>query len=148
MNAHTLPEINMPDDPQPLVKPGLYELSFVDFNTAMMFLGKAPKLIMTFRIVTMGKFFGIELKRYYNIKRIYGKPQRHGRFKISRGGDFLREYMTLFTGKVSRADRIPMSYFEKVLIEGRVDTVTHSRGKDIPEELQYSVIKELIRVMQ
>ncbi len=147
MNAQSLPDIRIPDDLPPLVKPGLYELSFVDFKTAMMFLGKAPKLVMTFRIVTMGKFFGTELKRYYNVQRIYGKPQRHGRFKPSCGGDFLREYMTLFTGKVNRRDRIPMSNFESVLIEGKVDTVIHSRGRDIPKELQYSVIKELRRVV-
>ena len=51
--------------------------------------------------------------------------------------------MTLFTGKVNRLDRIPMSNFENVIIEGRVDTVKRSRGKEIPKELQYSVITEL-----
>lgn len=147
MNAQTLPDISISDDLRPLVKPGLYDLSFVDFKTAVMFLGNAPKLVMTFRIVTMGKFFGIELNRYYNVQRICGKPQRHGQFKPSSKGDFVREYMTLFTGKVSRLDRIPMSFFESVLIEGKVDSVTRSRGRDIPKELQYSVIKELRRVL-
>ena len=147
MNAQSLPDIDIPDDLPPLVRPGLYQMAFVDFKTAMMFMGKAPKVIMTFRIVTMGEFFGIELNRYYNVKRIYGKPQRHGRFKPSSQGDFLREYMTLFNGKVSRLDRIPMSFFENVLIEGKVETVTRSRGKDIPKQLQYSVINELRRVL-
>ena len=147
MSARTLPDISIPDDLPPLVKPGWYELSFVDFKTALMFMGKAPKLIMTFRIVTMGKFFNIELNRYYNVKRIYGKPQRHGRFAPSSSGAFLREYMTLFTGQVNRRDRIPMSNFESVLVEGKIETVIRSQGRDIPEILQYSVIKELRRVV-
>ncbi len=146
MNAQNLPEIHVADDLPPSVKPGTYDFVFVDFKTAMMFMGKAPKLVMTFRIVTMGEFFETELNRYYNVKRIYGKPQRHGRFNPSTSGSFLREYMTLFTGRVNRVDRIPMSYFESVIIEGRVETVTRSRGKDIPKELQYSVIKELLGV--
>lgn len=111
-----------------------------------MFMGKAPKLIMDFRIVSYGEFFEDELSRFYNISRIIGKPERHGRFKASKKGDFLREYMTLFTGKISRLDRIPMSYFENVIIEGVVGTVTRSRGRDIPSQLQYSVIKHLRRV--
>ena len=148
MNAQSLPEIEAPDDLPPLVKPGVYDLAFIDYKTAMMFMGKAPKVIMTFRIVTMGESFGVDLNRYYNVKRIYGKPQRHGRFKPASTGAFLREYMTLFTGKVGRRDRIPMSYFENVLIEGKVETVERSNGKDIPKELQYSVIRELRRVTQ
>tara|TARA_R110000782_G_scaffold24497_5_gene63806 strand:- start:224 stop:667 length:444 start_codon:yes stop_codon:yes gene_type:complete len=143
VSAQLLPDIDLPDDLPPLVKPGVYDLAFVDYRTAMMFMGKAPKLVMTFRIVTMGEFFEVELQRYYNVKRIYGKPQRYGRFKPSSRGAFLREYLTLFSGMGSRIDRIPMSKFENALIEGKVETVTRSQGKDIPKELQYSVIKEL-----
>jgi hypothetical protein len=108
-----LPDAIIADDLPPLVKPGIYDLVFVDFRTAMMFMGKAPKLIMDFRIVSMGEYFGTILSRYYNVLRIIGKPEQHGRFKASRQGDFLREYMTLFTGKLNRLDRIPMSYFER-----------------------------------
>ena len=118
MNAEILPTISAFDDLPPLVKPGIYELAFVDYRTANMFMGKAPKIVMTFRIVSMGKFHG-----------------------------FMREYMTLFTGRVSRLDRIPMSLFENVLIEGRVSTVTRAQGRDIPKELQYSTISELKRVV-
>ena len=146
MNDCSLPEICVSDDLPPLVKPGIYQLGFVDYKTAMMFKGKAAKLIMNFRILDYGEFFETELSRYYNVQRLIGKPMRHGQFKCGAKGDFLREYMTLFTGRVNRRDRIPMSAFEKVIIEGRVATVTKSRGREIPKELQYSVIKELRRV--
>ena len=141
-----LPEVSVADDLPPLVKPGTYDLVLVDFKTAIMFAGKAPKLIMAFRIVSLGKYFETELSRYYNVKRIIGKPQLFGRFQCSKKGDFLREYMTLFTGKISRTDRVPMSYYENVIIEGKVDTVKVSRGKGIPKELQYSVIRGLRRL--
>ena len=146
MSKKGLPDVFVADDLPPLIKPGVYDLVFVDFKTAMMFKGKAPKLIMNFRIVSFGEYFETVLTRYYNVARVIGKAQRHGQFKASKKGDFLREYMTLFTGKVSRLDRIPMSYFESVMIEGKVTTVRRSRGRDIPKELQYSVINELRRV--
>ena len=145
-SKNALPDISAENDLPPLVKPGLYELAFVDYKTARMFRGRAEKLIMNFRIVTFGEFFETELSRYYNVKRIIGKPQRFGRFKPSQKGAFLREYMTLFTGRVNRLDRIPMSYFEKAIIEGRVETVARAQGRNIPTELQYSVITELRRV--
>jgi len=141
-----LPDALVADDLPPLIKPGIYDLVLVDFRTAMMFMGKAPKLIMDFRIVTFGDAFEAVVSRYYNVLRVIGKPENQGRFKASKKGDFLREYMTLFTGIVDRLDRIPMSNFENVIIEGKVKTVKRSRGRDIPKELQYSKISELRRV--
>lgn len=141
-----LPDAVVADDLPPLIKPGLYDFVLVDFRTAKMFMGKAPKLIMDFRIVTQGEYFEVVLSRYYNVARIIGKPERHGRFKASTKGDFLREYMTLFPSKVSRLDRVPMSNFETVMIEGKVETVIRSRGRDIPKPLQYSRISQLRRV--
>ena len=138
-----LPDALVADDIAPLIKPGNYELALIDYKTAMMFMGKAPKLIMNFRIITFGEWFETEVSRYYNVQRIIGKPQRYGRFRCSKKGAFLREYMTLFTGRVNRLDRVPMSYFEDEIIEGKIHTVKRSQGREIPKELQYSVISEL-----
>ena len=141
-----LPDVPAANDVPPLVKPGVYDLAFIDYRTALMFRGCAPKLIMNFRIVTMGEFFETELSRYYNVKRLIGKHGLHGNFKPSGKGDFLREYMTLFTGRITRTDRIPMSVFTGAIIVGKVTTVKRSRGKDIPKELHYSVVSELRKV--
>ena len=143
---NALPDALVADDIPQLVKPGVYDLALIDYKTAMMFMGKAPKLIMNFRIITFGDCFETELSRYYNVQRIIEKPQRYGRFKCSKKGAFLREYMTLFTGRVTRLDRVPMSYFQEEIIEGKVHTVKRSQGRDIPNELQYSVITELLRL--
>ena len=142
-----LPDAVIADDLPPKVKQGIYELAFVDFQTARMFKGKADKLIMQFRITTFGDSFGLILPRYYNVQHIIGKPRRHGRFKASRKGDFLREYLTLFPSRADRLDRIPMTPFQNVLIEGKVKTVTYARGREIPKPLQYSKIAELRKVV-
>ncbi len=147
MNAPKLPDISISDEPPIFIKPGVYEMIFVDYKTAYMFMGKAKKLVMTFRISSFGAAFGIELQRFYNISSLVGQPGHHGRFKASTKGAFLREYMTLFTGQVSRLDRIPMSLFEGQIIEGVVETVTRAQGRELPKELHYSVIRELRRIV-
>jgi len=149
MNApkNALPDAFIADDLPPLIKPGMYELAFVRYKTAIMFCGKASKLIMDFRIVSMGKYFETIVPRYYNVQRVIGKPQRNGRFKCGKKGDFLREYLTLFPNQVGRLDRVPMSAFESVIIEGKIETVTRSRNKVIPKPLQYSRISELRKVL-
>ena len=146
-SRNALPDALIADDLPPLIKPGVYELAFVEYQTAIMFCGKALKLIMNFRIVSMGEFFEVIVPRYYNVQRVIGKPQRNGRFKCGKKGDFLREYLTLFPNQVARLDRIPMSAFENVLIEGKIETVTRSRNKAIPKPLQYSRVSELRRVL-
>jgi hypothetical protein len=81
------------------------------------------------------------------VQKVIGKPQRSGRFKCGKKGAFLREYLTLFPNQVQRLDRVPMSAFENVIIEGKIETVTHSSNKEIPKPLQYSRVSELRRVV-
>jgi hypothetical protein len=140
-------DFQIADDLPPLVRPGFHEVMLDGFQTALMFQGKAPKLIMNFAIVSHGEDFGKRVPRYYNVAKIIGKPQSEGRFKVSRKGDFLREYLTLFHYSGSRLDRLPMSRFSGVTIKAEIKTVKHSRGKDIPELLQYSKVARLIKVI-
>ncbi len=141
-------DFQIADDLPPLVRPGFHDVMLDGFQTALMFQGKAPKLIMDFTIVSHGKDYGKRVSRYYNVAKIIGKPQREGRFKVSKKGDFLREYLTLFQYAGSRLDRLPMSPFNGVTIKAEIETVKHSRGKVIPEPLQYSKVAELIKVIE
>lgn len=125
-----------------LVPPGLYDVAFNHYETAVMF-GRAAKLVLQFRIVTMGDHFESKLNRFYNITRLIGRPAREGRFKVGYHSDFLREYATLF-GVPARLDRIPMSNFGKHIFIAKVRTVDKgSQQRKIPEALHYSVISEL-----
>ena len=142
-----LPDAVVADDLPPLIKQGVYELAFVEYRTANMFRGKAPKLIMDFRIISMGQFFECIVPRYYNVQKVLGKPQLSGRFKCGKKGSFLREYLTLFPNQLQRLDRVPMSAYANAIIEGKIRTVTQSGQKVIPKPLQYSCISELLRVV-
>lgn len=126
-----------------LVEPGEYELRFEHHETLILF-GRASKLVLWFTVITPGQYFDcVRLARFYNVKRIIGRPQRNGRFKVGFGSDFLREYARLFPSP-TRLDRIPMSEFSRHIVVGRARTVI--KGSDqsaIPTLLQYSVLEEL-----
>ena len=132
----------------PLIPPGTYDAKFDYHETARMF-GRAPKLILWFRVMTMGEHFNTKLPRYYNAKAIRSKPRRSGGFAIGRKSAFLREYLGLFDRPGLRLDRLSMSEYRDKLFEVSVRTVKRgSHECDIPRRLQYSVIDEVLRVKQ
>jgi hypothetical protein len=132
-------------DLSPLVKPGVYSMVFVSHRTALCF-GTAPKIALKFRIADQGEFFGIELERWYNAKRLIGKPCKGGCFHVAARSDFVLEYLTLFTDPIRRLDRITLRPFKHCMITGRIETVTqNAKQRALPDLLQYSVIRELLR---
>lgn len=132
-----------------LVTPGSYDLRFDYYETSILF-GKAAKLTLWFTVIEVGheQFGQGRLPRYFNIVKPIGRRGRDGRFKVGPKSDFIREYARLF-GAPARLDRIPMSEFERHIIRGKVRTVMHgSDQRPIPEGLRYSVIDELVEVLQ
>ena len=130
----------------PLIASGKYAVMLDHYQTAIMF-GKAPKLILHFKVTSYGEGFGSSIPRYYNVQKLIGKAQKHGRFKVSKSGDFLREYLSLFPEPANRLDRLSMSRFKNVTIEAEIVTVKESRGRSLPEPLRYSKIEKLLRVI-
>lgn len=127
----------------PLIEPGVYDLGFIHHRTAYLF-GRAPKLILHFRVVQCGAGNGVILCRYYNVKTLNSKPRKGGSFKVGWRCDFVREYVTLF-GMPARLDRISTETFKTQIVRGRVTTVERdNKGRPIPEGLRYSVISELL----
>ena len=113
------------------------------------YVHKTPKLCIRFRIVDQGDFVNVELERWYNCKRLVGKPGKNGGFMPPRHGDFLHEYCTLFPlalTRETRLDRISFKPMVSSLITGKVETVKrNSKQRDIPTPLQYSTIRTLIK---
>jgi hypothetical protein len=140
-------EAEIVEDAYTLVAPGTYDLAFIRFETAFMFR-HAPKVVLWFRIITMGAAFGVEVPRFYNVLRIIGKPQKGGRFKVGRRSDFVREFTNLFHLQDKRLDRLPVeSNFRNVIVSGELRTVTRDfQQRDLSEPIQYSVIKQLLKV--
>jgi len=145
MSSH---DFSVDDDLPPKIPPGEYAVQMKRFKTAMMFGGKAPKLVIDFVIVEQGEYFGLVLPKYYNVKRLIGRPQEGGRFKVGATGDFARDYFRLFYVGDRRLDRLPMSLWEGVTLLAKVSTVKRARDGDIPEALQYSKIERLIKVLE
>jgi hypothetical protein len=133
-------------DRPPLILPGVYDFRFDYYETKVLF-GRTPKLVLWFTIVSFGDYFDrVRLPRYYNLAKLIEKPRKWGRFKPGFKSDFLREYATLFSMPL-RLDRIPMSAFEKVVVVGKVRTVsTGAKQEKIPTALQYSVIGQLVEI--
>lgn len=130
-----------------LIDPGVYDLAFQFHKTGYLF-GRAPKVMCYFKIITQGPCFGVSLCRYYNVKTLTSKPRKGGAFKIGWKGDFIREYALLF-GLPQRIDRISTEAFRRAIVRGKVTTVaTDSKKRSIPDALRYSVISELLEVVQ
>jgi len=55
--------------PLPRVPEGDYTVAYVKHEYKTMFAGQ-PKLILTFRIIEMGEYFGTEVQRFYNVRRL------------------------------------------------------------------------------
>ena len=140
-------DFSVDDDLPPKIPPGEYAVQMKTFKTAMMF-GKASKLIIDFVIVEQCDYFGLVLPKYYNVKRLIGRPQEGGRFKVGATGDFARDYFRLLQVGHRRLDRLPMSVMEGVTFLAKVSTVKRARDGDIPEALQYSKIERLIKVLE
>ncbi|MHB8622076.1 MAG: hypothetical protein ACYC9J_00420 [Sulfuricaulis sp.] len=138
-NSH---EIEIEGDRPVLIPPGEYELAFQWHRTLYLF-GRAPKVACYFNIVTQGKYFEVQLARWYNVKTLTSKPRKGGAFKIGWYGDFLREYTALF-GLPPRLERISTEVFKTAIVRGKVDTVTMDyKHRQRSEPLHYSVITEL-----
>lgn len=131
------------DEKPPLIKKGAHELVYSHYETATMFNGRRPKLIVWFRVASALDLF---LPRYYNVRALVGKPGREGKYKTGWRTDLVREYTHLL-GAPPRLDRIYWQRLEGCIVTGRVRTVeTDFRQRSIPRDLRYSVIAELISV--
>lgn len=123
---------------QPLIPTGRYAVEYVKYEN-WFYLGKRPKMTVTFRVIQPGDHYGVEVCRYYNLKSI----KKGGGFTVGHASKFWREYVALF-GLPVRLDRIPMSAFKGEWLNAHITEVkTGPRDRPIPEPLWYSVIEHL-----
>lgn len=133
--------INKPVTELVHIDPGIYQVALVSFATAFLF-GAAPKLILTFKIVSLCPDFGKFVCRYYNVKKLRGKPRQSGSFEYSERSDVFREYCGCF-GAPGKSG-ISMEAFKNVIVWGHIDTCNTDRSqRKIPEGAQYSRIIHL-----
>lgn len=127
----------------PLIEAGKYDFIY-DKRWLGYLYGKKPKLMMVFRVVSIGPAFGKKLYRCYNLKSL---NKKRGDFSVGRRTDFYYEYVSLFGHKPDDIGRISMTPFKDKIIKASVRTVeTDYRKRVLPDAMKYSVIKELISV--
>jgi hypothetical protein len=149
LKAVPLPEADgVLDGARPaLIPPDEYDLRYLHHETGMLFAGKAPKLSVWFKVVTLGPFLDEKIARHYNVKRLLGKPGKGGRFAVGWHSELMFDYARLF-GLPRRADRLSLGELKGVVVRGAVRTVMRNwQQKARPDCLTYSVIDSLIKVM-
>ena len=85
-----------------LISPGTYEAVMIDWKVNYSGYFKKHSLLMHFRIVEMGEFYGVVLPAWFNIQPSKGKS-----IKAGWRSDFLRMYQECFNTRLDRRDRIP-----------------------------------------
>jgi hypothetical protein len=109
-----------------------------------MYGGRAPKVFLTFRIVTECPYYGQHLKRYYNVK---GFTRKNEIILPGWSCYLARDYGALW-GRPRKLKDIGVTRFKGKVIRGTVKTVKNNfKGKPLPESLWYSRIDELTQVI-
>lgn len=126
---------------RPLVPPGIYTAVFDTWRTVLMFGGHAAKVVLVFAL--LDEQIGTRLERFYNVRRLIGKPRPRGRFVVGAYSDFAREF-TALTHSSNRLDRLAPSALENRGYKLTVRTVTMGANQlRLPAALQYSVIAKV-----
>jgi hypothetical protein len=128
----------------PLIPSRKYEAVMKTWFTGT--LHKAAKVVLVFTI-TSGEYFGVDIPKYYNVKKLKTKAGKRGKFIAKPRGDFLKDfYKVLPDHPKVRCNEIPITKLQEQPIEITVDTVKKDyKQNDYPEQLYYSVVREVNR---
>lgn len=131
------------DAERPILMPeGKYDVMLVRYWKGFLF-GRAPKLILVFRVITEGDYFGKHLYRCYNIK---GLSKRKDIIPKGWHSDFVREYGRLFGNPLKLRD-IGVRKFKNKVFDCEVRTVSRdAKQRPLPDDMKYSVIDALLGV--
>ncbi|MGD9851729.1 MAG: hypothetical protein AB7T38_10705 [Nitrospirales bacterium] len=126
-------EVNLP----PLIPPGRFEVQFLKAEKRGFY--KRQKLILRFQILSPGPNHGVQL---YLVCDVTKRKQWHPSSK------FLQTWVLAAGRKPDRFDRMSTNVFKGKIFLAEVRTVTkNAQGWERPPDLQYSVIKGLIRCL-
>ena len=140
----TLDEKESHSHEQPiLIEPGNYAAVMIDWKVNYSGYFKKHSLLMHFRIVEVGEFYGVVLPAWFNVQPSKGKS-----IKAGWRSDFLRMYQECFNTRLDRRDRIPMHRFENVALMVEVETISKdSKGHSLGKINQYSRVRRCLPVL-
>ena len=126
---------------------GRYSACLIDASTKVFYFGRSPKVVLTFRILDMGPYFGKQVRRFYAVKRIKGKPRRNGTFEAGPRSRLLRDLSKLIDSRPP-TDHVPESIIDAAIFEIEVRLVEAVSGEKLAESMQYAVVERIIRRLQ
>lgn len=125
------------------VPPGIYEMSCIG-HFVHTYFRSARKLILRMRIVQPGEGFGEEVRRFHNVK-----TRRSSGWKVGYSSAAYFDYAALLGGRPPRTDRWPVLDYCRVIIRGRIETVTRNHiQREYRECIRWSCVTELLEVVQ
>ena len=128
-----------------LIDPGTYDAVLVSWKVNYSGYFRKHVLLMHFRIVAMGKFYGVVLPAWFNVKH----PKSKTTIKAGWRSDFLRMYQECFNIQLKRTDRISMAPFNNVLLNVEVVTIKKdTKGQPLGKINHYSRIKRCLSVIK
>ena len=127
-----------------LIDPGTYDAVLVNWKVNYSGYFRKHVLLMHFRIVEMGKFYGVVLPAWFNVHPTKSKTT----IKAGWRSDFLRMYQDCFNIELIRRDRITMGPFHNVLLKVEVITIEKdTKGQSLGKINHYSRIKRCLSVI-
>jgi len=142
-NVYKLPESFQFSKDLILIDEGEYELIYHQHGTNL-FMGKIPKLVIWFKVISQNQHHGVLLPRYYNVARIDPKNSLNGLFDPKGPkSDFVREF-TSVCGHLPEIYDESLDAFEEKTVIGKVQTVSKdAKGESLHELLRYSKITHI-----
>jgi hypothetical protein len=139
-------DISLVGEARILIEPGIYAAVLTHHETNNVAFGGQPKVYLRFVLLDPG-VMGVKLYAAFNVKAITGKPRLNGGIKLSH-----RQELTFQLARLQpnvRLDRLSLKPLHNKEIKIKVRTVTtDSRQRPLPSSLQYSVVSELISLME
>lgn len=126
---------------KPRVPDAEYSAVVVRHDTAFIF--RTPKVILRFRITTLGPQCGVELFKAYRVAKLRSKPGPGGQISLRPGGDLFMDLVRLLQIR-QRPDRMSLRDLKGRLWKISTRTVTTDyEQRPLPEWLQYSVVDRI-----
>ena len=142
-----------------LIPEGEYEALFTHYETAPLFIKnvrgthEGGKVFCWFRIdpyknsQLIDPREDVRLFISYNASSLQIPYGKNGRFNMTRGKKFVKDFERLI-GTAKRRDRIYPSNFKDKLLKVQVHTVTRDKEqKDYSERSHYSVVDEILEIL-
>jgi len=128
-----------------LIPAGIYEAVYVSHETFNQSFGSKVKI--TFRITTIGQWFGSHINGWYNVKTLSSKPGKHRKVSLSRHSKLTTELLNVLNIK-EKVSRLSPVQLKGKLLEVAIRTVhMNSRQKAYAEIQTYSVVDRIVRLL-